>query len=475
MSPIGPSPGLRGGTGSGGGGGANPGPPLTGGVNGGGGTSNGTVPCPGGKRIPREAYNWNTASRMQNFKCRWDMGSSDYVCCPGNFWTGTEGPIPTPDQIRNPNYNNSPCANPAPPPECRQALLPPRPGTVPRPPPNPIGDSIQYVRGLAQGFGDCGKMGQDLLAAAAAFAKGDYVTTADILGLKPGESIVLRGIAQEATANALGASPFEAGRLAGRRICMYAIVPGGLKAARSLRGIQTAGATPYRPLKGNIIADAASADAAAPAGEAVLPGKWIQTPKGPVQLGPLRGAGKFGNVYEIAGQKGRVIKVGNANPNSAASFPRQVDGANALQQAGVPTPAIEPGPLTAAGGPPMLFMQDILNRWPGAQILKDIVQPGPAQLNAIRNLYSQIGNSGNIWVDGNPSNTFLYSGPGGITAGVVDADMVFQDTALRAQPPIVQNNLVSLLQSGGKGGLLFENSVSASRMMDALFQIRFGQ
>jgi hypothetical protein len=78
-------------------------------------------------------------------------------------------------------------------------------------------------------------------------------------------------------------------------------------------------------------------------------------------------------------------------------------------------------------------------------------------------------------VDGNPSNTFLYSGPGGITAGVVDADMVFQDTTLRAQPPIVQNNLVSLLQSGGMGGLLFENSVSASRMMDALFQIRFGQ
>lgn len=278
--------------------------------------------------------------------------------------------------------------------------------------------------------------------------------------------MTLRAIAAEMNTRAIGATPFQAGETAGRRLCMYGLLPGAAKAGRSLRGIRTGGTTPYNPLKGSAIAEA---------GGQALPEKWIQTPKGPVQVGAMKGAGAFGNVYGINGLPGRVIKIGNGTPNSADSFPRQVAGANLLERAGVPTPRIEPGPIqTPGGGPPMLFMQDIFNQWPGAQILKDLGSPTGAQLQAIQNLYNQIGRSGTIWVDGNPGNTFVYNGPRGAMAGVVDADMVFQEDALTQQPNLVQGNLANLLWSAGKGGLLFESPVSASRIMNALFQVRFG-
>jgi hypothetical protein len=353
--------------------------------------------------------------------------------------------------------------------------------TAPRPP-NPIADSLGYLRGLAQGFGDCGKMGQDLLAAAGAFARGDFVTSAQILGLQPGESVTLRALAAELSTNNLGLSPFDAGRLAGRRICSYAVVPAGAKALgrlpRVLRGITrgaaTPGSTPATALKGDLIAEAASADAGIPADQGVLPGKWIQTPRGPVQLGRLIGAGKFGNVYEVAGKSGEVIKVGNANPNSPASFPRQVAGAKLLAGAGIPTPALDTGPAAVPGAPPMLFGENIFSKWPGATILSDSGGAlAPAQLQAVADLYRKIGNAGLIWADGNPSNIFVYSRPNGVGAGVVDADMVFAESALRAQPAIVQNNLVAVLQAAGKMQLIF-NQGSAADIMNALFKARYG-
>src|SRR5205085_5361361 len=132
---------------------------------------------------------------------------------------------------------------------------------------------------------------------AASMASGDFITAANLLGLQPGESITLRAIYQEASTQNIGISPFDAGRIAGRRICSYAVVPGGLKALKGIGGIRTAGITPFNPLKGAAISEAATADAAAASGQSVLPGKWIQTPKGPVLLGKLRGTGAFGNVY----------------------------------------------------------------------------------------------------------------------------------------------------------------------------------
>jgi hypothetical protein len=359
----------------------------------------------------------------------------------------------------------------------------PAPRSVPtRPPPpppaptqrNPLVDSWDYVRGLAQGFGDCAQFGMDLYAAGAAFARGDFVSTAQILGLEPGQSVVLRSIASELTAKALGASPFESGRLAGRRICSYVVVPAGIKGGRQFLGKLRAGLRPgasipgsgaRNPLSGNVIAEAASADADLPAGQQILPGKWIQTPRGPVQLGPRLGAGKFGNVYQLPADPARVVKVGNAKPVTAASFTRQVEGANLLKSAGIATPAIETGAAAAGAGTPLLFMENIFSKWPGAKILADISELQPAQLQAVQRLYQQIGS--------NPSNIFVYPSATGLAAGVVDADMVFAEGALRAQPAIVQNNLINVLQSVGKMNLIF-GPVNANQVMQAIFAARYG-
>lgn len=130
------------------------------------------VPCPGGIRIKRENYSWEAGRRLSRYKCRWDDGSRDFVCCPGNYWTGYEGPIPTADEIRDPNRGGSPCANPAPPPECRQTYPSPsaRISPPPRPPtpacaPEPdwvrqyraegAGPPIRYQVGFNQGVAKC--------------------------------------------------------------------------------------------------------------------------------------------------------------------------------------------------------------------------------------------------------------------------------------------------------------------------------
>lgn len=376
------------------------------------------------------------------------------------------------------------CANPTQPFGCncskRRSLRPPPP--PPPPPGNPLVDSWDYVRGLAQGFGDCAQFGMDLYAAGAAFARGDFISTAQILGLEPGQSVILRTIASELTAKALGASPFEAGRLAGRRICSYVVVPQAIKGAGKflgkLRGGARAGAAlpgsgPGNPLSGNVISEAASADTDLPPGQQILPGKWIQTPQGPVQLGPRLGAGKFGNVYQLPSEPAQVIKVGNAKPLTPASFTRQIEGANLLKSAGVATPAIDTGGAAAGAAPPLLFMENVFSKWPGAKILADVGELQPAQLQAVQKLYQQIGSKGLVWADGNPSNIFVYPGANGLSAGVVDADMVFEAGALRAQPAIVQNNLINVLQSVGKMNLIF-GPANASQIMQALFNARFG-
>lgn len=449
-----PSYGYPGSSGSNGGN-----PSVRGGIS--GSSNDRPVPCPGGTWVTRDAM--FTARAPRNMHCRFDMGTNEYVCCPGNFWTGLEGPIPTPAQIANPNgggYN--PCANPRPPPECLSAPVrrQPTPNPNPRATGNPAGNAAEYARGVMRGLGDCAKTGLDLLAAAASMVRGDFVTASQLLGLQPGQSVALRALFQEATTQNIGISPYDAGRIAGRRICAYAIVPGVIKGASSLRGVRTPGATPYNPLRGGAIAsDSAS-----------LEGKWIQGPNGAVKLGALRGSGAFGNVYRLG--QGKVIKISNASPNSSASFPRQVSGADALRGAGVPTPHIYETRFAPTGEPSFLVMDDIAVRWPRSQIVSDIQALTPQQLSAIRDLYGKVAKDGLIWADGHSSNIFFTPAQGGLTAGVVDADMVFSAAELASQDPIVQNTIGNILWKANQQGLLF-NGFNPRSVMDVLFHARF--
>jgi hypothetical protein len=332
---------------------------------------------------------------------------------------------------------------------------------TPQPSQQPASDPWDYARGLWQGLGDCAKGGQDFFGAVLAMGRGDFVSAAELLGLEPGQSVILRSIYQEATTQSLGASAFDAGRVAGRRICMYALVPSGLKAGgTAMRGL--AGKTRLAPLRGGAIIENSGR----------LSDKWIQTPDGPVQLGKLRGTGAFGNVYEMRNQPGRLIKLSNANPNSAASFPRQVQGARALQNAGVPTPEIYSSQFGGPGEPSLLTMDDVATRWPQSKIVPDPANLTKTQLKAVAELYKKVGDGGLVWADGHPSNVFFFDGPGGMAGGVVDADMVFQASELNSQAAIVKNNVGNLLSSTGRQGLLF-NGFSSSKVMGALFSARY--
>jgi hypothetical protein len=293
-------------------------------------------------------------------------------------------------------------------------------------------------------------------------ARGDFVTASQLLGLQPGQSITLRTIFQEAQTNVIGISPFEAGRIAGRRICSYALVPGVAKAAKSLGGIASEGATPYNPVRGAAISENSGS----------LSGKWIRTPNGTVQLGRLRGSGAFGDVYDMGGQRGRVMKISNAKPISAQSFPRQVAGSSYAQSAGIPTPKIYSSQFAAPGQPSFLVMDDISARWPGSQIVSDVQQLGPAQKAAIQRLYTQVGDNGLVWADGHSSNIFFTNGAGGVTAGIVDSDMVFPASEFAEQDAFVKNTVGNIMIQTGQQGLLFKG-FNAQQMMNALFRARY--
>ena len=322
----------------------------------------------------------------------------------------------------------------------------------------------------------------DLLSAAAAFVNGDFVTTANSLGLEPGESLTLRMIKSELTTNALGASPFEAGRLAGRRICAYVVVPRVIARGRQVLGrlrgrpgpVVMDGSSPRNALTGKVLGEAVGADAGLPPDQLLLPGKWIQTANGPMQLGPKLGAGQFGNVYELPKNPNQVVKIGSDNGITPPSFPRQMTGTQLLKAAGIATPGVELA--TAAGGsPPILLMDNIFSKWPGARVLSDVGDLSGPQVQAVEGLFQQIGNKGLIWIDGKPSNVFLYEANGGLRAGVVDADMIFAAADWKAQPQAVQQNLVNVLMSAGKMSLILGGGpINANQIMQALFDLRYG-
>ncbi len=348
----------------------------------------------------------------------------------------------------------------------------PLPSANSTPPP----PSFDYLRGMGDGFHQCIQQGLDALGAAASMARGDFVTAAQLLGLEPGESVVLRGIYQELatqqvnldpqTGKPRGISPYDAGLLAARRLCNYAIVPSVTKAAgTALKAIRTRGATPLNPLRGQEI----------PQNSKYLTNKWILTKKGPTKLGPLKGAGVFGSVYELPNQPGQVIKISNAHPGSGPSFQGQVAGAKTLQSnPPVPTPSILDSQFGAGADPSFLWMDNVYSKWPGAQMVDEVAQLTKAQVEAVQQLHKTIAAGGRIWADGHLGNIFFLDLGGQTLAGVLDSDMVINasDVLNKDLPAVVGNNVFHLLETAGTQRLLFPPQ--AGPIMQSFFWSRFG-
>jgi len=332
-----------------------------------------------------------------------------------------------------------------------------------------------YLRGMALGMGDCVRGGQDALGALALMFQGDFVTAAQMLGLEPGKSVTLKTIYQELTTNVSfdpqtgrSISAEEAGRIAGRRICAYGIVPGATKiAGEAIKALGPAGNSMFKPVApANITPNVEN-----------LAGKWIKTKNGPVKLGVKRSApGKsmFGVVYDAAEKPGQVIKISKPRTarmeDPAETFPRQQSGTDLLEKAGIPTPRILDIQRAVPGQrPALLWIEDAFKKWPGATLAPDVLST--VHLDAVKKLYDSMGNAGLVWGDGHQGNVVFIPKPGGLAAGVLDSDMIVKASEMGAAPEAVANRLLKALMKMKRGELILSND--ARPIMNTLFEARY--
>jgi hypothetical protein len=313
-----------------------------------------------------------------------------------------------------------------------------------KPQTNPIADAGNYLRGVVDGFGGClqglGNGIGSLMAGAGFFAQGDFVNAAKAWGLSPGQSIVLKGMYAEMTTPVVGQniSPYQQGVTAGRRLCAYAAIPGTVKAIGTVAGgAVSPGSTFTNPIKGGALQDAINS---APK---TIANKWVQTPKGPVQLGAYSGQGSFASVFKYG--KASVMKLSRSNPETMGYGPEslegQATGAGRVSGAGVETPNVsnlEPG---GTSQPSTLVADNVAQKYPGAFQLSNAEyhRLTPAQqgavLNAVDNAANQIAGRGYVLLDVNPGNFSLQNLGNAMKAILHDPDMVMTVDEIRNLAP----------------------------------------
>ena len=322
----------------------------------------------------------------------------------------------------------------------------------PKPQANPIADAGQYLRGVVDGFGGCiqglGNGIGSLMAGAGFFAQGDFVNAAKAWGLSPGQSIVLKGMYAEMTTPVVGqnVSPYQQGVTAGRRLCAYAAIPGAVKGLGTLaKGAISPGSTFTNPIKGSALQDALNGNpkvTTAP-NPTNLANKWVQTPKGPVQLGAYAGQGSFASVFKYG--KASVIKLSRNNPQTMGYGPESIEGqytgAGRVSGAGVETPNVsnyEPG---GSSQPSTLVADNVAQKYPGAfQLSNTKFHELPAAeqgqvLNAVDNAANQIAKRGYALLDVNPGNFSLQNLGNAMKAIIHDPDMVMTPDEIRNLAP----------------------------------------
>ena len=348
-----------------------------------------------------------------------------------------------------------------------------------KPQTNPIADAGQYLHGVVDGFGGCiqglGNGIGSLMAGAGFFAQGDFVNAAKAWGLSPGQSIVLKGMYAEMTTPVVGQniSPYQQGVTAGRRLCAYAAIPGAVKGLGTVaKGAISPGSTFTNPIKGGALQDAINS---APK---TIANKWVQTPKGPVQLGAYSGQGSFASVFKYG--KASVIKLSRSNPETMGYGPESIEGqyngAGRVSGAGVETPNVssyEPG---GASQPSTLVADDVAQKYPGAfQLSNTKFHELPAAeqgqvLNAVDNAANQIAKRGYALLDVNPGNFSLQNIGNAMKAILHDPDMVMTPDEIRnlASDSVPRGVLNYALEVAGASQDFLNQPFTAQSLTDVL-------
>jgi len=343
--------------------------------------------------------------------------------------------------------------------------------------PNPVQDTFDYTYGLALGASDCIKGFHDMFAGAALFSDGDFAGAAKAWGIEPGQSATLRELSTKRVGR--GVSPLDAGRVDGRRICGYAVVPGTLKAAKTavatkLRG---AGATSEIPLSTAETYRATSSQAFAP----LIAGKWIPTSRGPVQLGKYIGKGAMAAMYEDPLNPGQVLKVSNGTIEGKLSIPRQFEHAGRLERARVPAVKVHEHIPGGPNHPGVLRMDHVNKQWPTAKRFEpgewskiETHQRTPYEL-AIQDAGRKIGGAGLVANDLHSGNFGFVPTRNGFLGIIIDHDMTWTIPEFldHLDSPSGQN-VKTILRKGGYDPYSMPAPNSAAAWMDAIFNSRFG-
>lgn len=391
------------------------------------------------------------------------------------------------------------------PPPPAQPGLPGGPTAGSRPPPNagrrpggnpldPIRFGEAYLRGVADGAVDCLDGFGNLVAGIGLLLRnplGNAETAAGLMGVAPGQSVTLAMIAQEVEDSrhrATMTNAEESGRIAGRRFCMYGLLPGVVKAAKGKPGAKPGarpGVTPLPP-ETTVPTRTVPADATFTVEVASHPenlaGTTIATRHGPVNLGGYIGKGSFGTVFENRSVPKQVIKVSNDHAQSRPSFERQRDGARLLRESGIPTPAIH---RLIEGGPhePSFLEMDHFNKeFPGAIELRKFTTLPKGLRAEVRQaagkLFNDIAKTGHVWIDGDLRNLAFDRNGGSLRAIVLDADLIVPIDQLKtrvSQAGFAGDVLAGVLKGTGFQHLIFEPAATAGEWMGALHEIYFGE
>jgi hypothetical protein len=224
------------------------------------------------------------------------------------------------------------------------------------------------------------------------------------------------------------------------------------------KGAIAPGSTFTNPIKGGALQDAINS---APK---TIANKWVQTPKGSVQLGAYAGQGSFASVFKYG--KASVMKLSRNNPETMGYGPESINGqatgAGRVSGAGVETPNVsnyEPG---GTSQPSTLVADNVAQKYPGAFQLSNTkyhslnpIQQGEV-LNAVDNAANQIAKRGYALLDVNPGNFSLQSLGNAMKAIIHDPDMVMTpDEIMNLAPDSVPRGVLNYaLEVAGQPGFL---------------------
>lgn len=201
----------------------------------------------------------------------------------------------------------------------------------------------------------------------------------------------------------------------------------------------TGGTSAQNPVQGNALKGALTNNANNVANNAQgLGGKYVELPKGPVQLGPYVGEGSFAAVFKNGTNLVRKVAKNSGAGYFNEQLEGQANGSQVLQKLGIDHPEITDVEDGTDETPTSVVQEDTAAKYPNSKELSssDFQKSGTAMqgqiLDAVKNIFNRLAAAGYIMGDINPANFTLAVKNGVIEAIPHDTDMIMNMQELNA-------------------------------------------